>query len=262
MNEKWRVFYYLKNSIVFLFIFLWVFACSPELKQNNSVITTCHLNEDQSGTLLGRWPLAPLQLAFHDGGNFTLSERQTIMEVAEVWNEFFRKSYGFPIFQFLKTDQPVGTQHCSGGQSAILFDSNGFKKPIMIIKRFSGMESKRNNLAIASMCRLAVEGEKLNWMTSGLIELNYQFFFAPGKQPADLRFTVLHELGHLIGLDHSCEIEAENLRTGMPNCVSESINPTYLKAVMFPSTAVSEIRNLNENDQLRANCIYEDSFVK
>lgn len=177
--------------------------------------------------------------------------------MATVWNKFFESNYGFPVFQFYETDQPAYTQSCTGGENAALFDSSGFKKPILLYKRRSGMDQYKNNIAVTTLCPTQVQGETFNWITSGMIELNYEYFFAAGKEAADLRFTLMHEFGHLIGLDHSCEIGSG--RSGMPDRQTTTLF-SYLKAVMYPSSAKSELRNLGENDQKRTNCLYEEPF--
>lgn len=250
---------FLSKFIFIAAIFLALLSCSKEKPaEEDSYISSCYLNEDQSGTLLGRWPIAPLQLAFHDSSQFSAQEKDIIKEAAGVWNLFFEANFGFPVFKFQSIDQPGYEQFCAG-QNAVLYDSNGFKKPIIIYKRREGMDDRKNNIAVTNQCRTKVEGEDLMWVTSGQIELNYQFFFAPEKESADLRFTMLHEFGHLLGLDHSCEINTN--RKGMPDCNLSEFVSSYLKAVMFPSNSGSELKTkLQENDQLRANCIYEKSF--
>ena len=82
--------------------------------------------------------------------------------------------------------------------------------------------------------------------------------------PTQMQTVVLHELGHSLGLDHSCQsgsgsssfIGCDNVNTGDP----------YHLAIMFPSIQMAdpatntppEIKNnLTDNDQARAICEYQ-----
>ena len=82
--------------------------------------------------------------------------------------------------------------------------------------------------------------------TSAVMELNYVNFFRSGMPVPDLQSLVTHELGHLLGLNHSCVGAGCN---GAPS--------DYINAIMFPSYNPGSIkRALNSNDQGRANCLY------
>ena len=70
----------------------------------------------------------------------------------------------------------------------------------------------------------------------------------------------IHELGHLAGLNHSCEAKDKD---GFPNCTAANIKQEYLFAVMFPIVVFSnnidgeKRRQLQSNDQGRMNCVYD-----
>ena len=92
------------------------------------------------------------------------------------------------------------------------------------------------------------------------MELNYQNFFVTGKPVPDLQSIITHEMGHLLGLGHSCETDTE---TGVPNCNESGLPPAYQAALMFPtftfdSNGNGQIkRDLQSNDEGRANCLYQ-----
>ena len=71
---------------------------------------------------------------------------------------------------------------------------------------------------------------------------------------------MLHEFGHLLGLNHSCE---GTPKEGVPNCNDPSLSSAYYSAVMYPvfgfypSGQGEQRRELADNDQGRANCLYQ-----
>jgi hypothetical protein len=87
--------------------------------------------------------------------------------------------------------------------------------------------------------------------------LNFADFNAPGKPELDIESLFLHELGHVLGMLHSCNgSSAENLDpTSAPVCYNAPIE--FQKAVMFPFLDVRQYRRiLQQNDYDRVNCLY------
>lgn len=66
--------------------------------------------------------------------------------------------------------------------------------------------------------------------------------------------VVLHELGHAIGLDHSCDAANAGV-SGFAGCGMAGTDPSYKEAVMYPYVNPSELReDLRRNDEERAIC--------
>lgn len=99
----------------------------------------------------------------------------------------------------------------------------------------------------------------LNGKTVGAsILLNFEEFNAPGKLRVDVESLLLHELGHVLGLLHSCNGSSSDSidGTSAPACNS-GLDSQYLDAVMFPFLEINLLRRkLGQNDYNRINCLY------
>lgn len=238
---------------------------------NGGFTKDCSIPNDQSGSIQGRWLNHPIPIAFHVN-DFNTAELTALTRAAETWNQFFTQSKGFPIVDYgsLSAVQTTAVPNpnsrgASGGSACSLpvgFSTQFISK--IGIYKVSPWPSNYSAdfIALTSYCvnsngTSVTSGQSYPAYTAAVIEFNYSnFFTAGGKQP-DLQSVFTHELGHLLGLDHSC-----GSKTGLPNCDS-SLKPDYLAAIMFPTFAFDSFtgtgqvkRTLQLNDQSRANCLY------
>lgn len=227
------------------------FACAP---QTGSFTSECVLNEDQKATLKGFWNVRPIPLAV-TAVDFSPSETAAIEGAITTWNSFFQQSKGFQLYlagsNLLDIVSAGGTRQtvrtiCS--QQAV--NTRGFTKHIMIYKVSSAWSYGSQVIGLTSTCPSKTANAAYPIYYSAMMEINYQHFFGTGLPQPDLQTIVLHELGHLLGLDHSCS------GTGCSEAPSE-----YLDAVMYPSVGFDGVqgrskRVLQVNDQHRANCLY------
>lgn len=66
--------------------------------------------------------------------------------------------------------------------------------------------------------------------------------------------VVTHELGHAVGLDHSCDF-SDTGNSKYVGCSSPSVSDSYREAVMFPLVSPTNLKeDLRENDQERTTC--------
>lgn len=231
---------------------------------DESVIKDCSLADDQLGTLSGKWRNTPIPIAFHQG-DFTSTEIATIIQAANTWNDFYAHSlglvsvdYGDPANPRISTiARPSGSFLCSSS----IVQGASFSGQVVIYKNSTWpFPDQPSVIALTSFCRTSAAPLPFFYMQ--VIDLNYQNFFTTGKRQPDLQTIVLHEMGHMLGLNHSCSGNASN---GIPSCTDPKINPNYISAIMYPTFTFDRSgqgqtkRVLNENDQGRANCLYMDT---
>ncbi|MCM2323419.1 MAG: matrixin family metalloprotease [Oligoflexia bacterium] len=238
-------------------------GCAPQATQR-SVVMSCELPSDQLGTLLAKWRATPVPLAFHQG-DFSAAEMTEIMAAADTWNEFYGLSLAIPtILDYGDPSNPrtstVARVDSNTACSQSIVSGNAYTGSIVIYKNPSWSYSTMSNvMAFTTRCRSP--GTPLPYYFNSSIELNYRDFFVAGKKRPDLQTIILHEFGHLLGLDHSCEAGG---KPGIPDCQASSLNPAYVEAIMFPAFGFDASgygirkRDLQENDQGRGNCLYTD----
>ncbi|MFZ9594849.1 MAG: hypothetical protein ACO3A2_02090 [Bdellovibrionia bacterium] len=241
---------------------------SPSSSQ--PVSKNCEVPADQSGTISGKWAIGPIPVAFQQGA-FSADEIRAITAAMDTWNQFSMKAQGVTMFDYggsateprlsASLNPKASNSLCSSG----LIQSTSFKGAVVIYK-LGTWPSNYASSAMALTTYCTIPGTPYNSFFSAVMELNYQSFFAAGTgRYPDLQTITLHEFGHLVGLNHSCEFDN---KSGTPNCSSPSLNPEYFIASMYPrfgfdGSGAGEVKQiLRTNDQTRTNCIYSPTNTK
>ena len=234
-------------------------ACAYTIPSTQkATVKECKVPADQANTFLGEWMLSPLPIAFA-AGHFSDFEKGEIKKGLDVWNAHFTKARAVAVFDYNQqagpSQAPAPSQLCRQG----IVDGKQFTNLITIYKQGVWEDSLKNVIAITSTCPSL--DPKLPKFTNAMMELNYQNFFVTDRKP-DLASIIVHELGHLAGLNHSCEDSGTNpYGLPVPSCKDPALPLDYFEAVMYPTVSfsngvgVSKMK-VNKNDQGRANCLF------
>lgn len=254
-------------------------ACSARAPSQNSAMisnrTKCILPADQGrGSLQGAWASIPIPIVFDR--DFYTSDNGAVMPAfraaAETWN-YWASVRGMQAFRIIDDgsgptagrDIPEITSCDQASYSSSVTDAVGIWKigtAGFHANIRSSCGSAKRLLAFDQTTNAGVQGQT-DWIvnngkiTGASILLNFEGFNAPGRNRVDAESLLLHEMGHVLGLLHSCNGSSGSSidGTSAPNCTTAPT--TYTSAVMFPYLETAqERRSLMSNDFNRINCLY------
>jgi len=246
-------------------------GCAPKLDEDTvETVYQCELPVEQSKTLSGRWPKLIIPVSFKQG-DFSSGELAKMIDALDAWNTHFQKTQSLMVFDYGSRGSPRMTPNAAPASLcsySLLNGSNQFVSAVAIYKRSTWpYPTAKDAVGLTSSC--SKSASPVPSMYISIIELNYQYFFVSGTRQPDLTSILLHELGHLLGVDHSCVASTSTKASGggYPICDSSDLKQEYYDAVMFPtvffnSDGTGQVRSLLQtNDQGRANCLYGNTAI-
>jgi hypothetical protein len=253
------------GRMMFFFILLHTLSACTLYSPGSSttaVLKDCNVPGDQTGTMAGHWPVLPIPIAFHQG-DFDPNETSAMVAAADTWNKFYTASMNIQTLDYGDSASPKtspinnpaqGGSVCAQG----IMQGNSYLGNVAIFKDGRWPNNYGPSvMALTTICHIPAKPYPTYYMA--IMEINYQSFFVQGTRIPDLQTIVLHELGHLHGLGHSCEVVS---KPNVPNCADPNLNPDYFAALMYysfgfnPDNTGEQKRDLRSNDQSRANCLY------
>ena len=251
-------------TILLLPIFACTVAPSTAVKNGRVVnYTSCSLPKDQGrGSLHGQWANLPIPVVFDrdfyitDNGDILPSLRGAL----QTWN-VWANLRGFNGAFSLKNDGsglsaglpiPELTDCSQASYSASLPNTVGIWKisgPFPHANRRDSCGTNSDGTP-GKILPFGIQGQT-DWIIQNgriigsSILLNFEDYNSPGKQRLDVESLLLHELGHVLGLLHSCNgsTGGSTDSTSAPACFTGGVltaPPQYATAVMFPFLEISQ----------------------
>ena len=229
-------------------------GCLPPSSSSQSVTAepkTCeHVPSDQRGSFMAQVQGFPLVISAD--ADFTLDQRQSLVRAVEQWNEIgqevlkqdlFRLNFAVPP-SFLKQLHPADCQVNFGG-----------RRDFYIFR-----ETDTEHWLTMGLNKL-IPGATFRCEQSGQALRQIIYIYPELVDATQFSSIILHELGHTIGLNHSCSSLLKG-RADFRSCYNLTINHPYRQAVMYPwlhnsshKSELVEVKDfLQENDQVRAAC--------
>lgn len=231
--------------------------------------SACKIDQDQEGTLFG--PIQTLPVHLFIDPSFSSSRKKDIRRAADQWNRLAQYSLHKKFFEYSGEHAIAGVKNYYAGMD---FCGEALDEGVYVVAEHSVEHWARMGYSVATAGITNRCGGSGHFGTP-ILHPHIVAYLNSAELSDELFFGVaLHELGHVIGLDHSCS--SKGYAYGALACASLPEKHAYRQAVMTGENDLRAITiehgadrstylvgtpmvHLEQNDIDRTYCLYQNA---